>query len=159
MGYVVQLGKIVQSIISIYQYFSLWVPKWCRPNIYIYLHISNCIAILFPRFNIIKMMFRVIGYLWPVNSPHKGHWRGALMFSLISALLSKQWWGWWFETSSCPLWRHRNDRVVCSHSLSDKAIYSESVAAASTHSFYLSSYKKGAILLKSSQSMLYRNYL
>ena len=23
--------------------------------------------------------------------------------------LSKQWWGWWFETLSCPLWRHRND--------------------------------------------------
>ena len=23
-------------------------------------------------------------------------------------LLSKQWWGWWFETPSCPLWRHRN---------------------------------------------------
>ena len=22
--------------------------------------------------------------------------------------LSKQWWGWWFETLSCPLWRHRN---------------------------------------------------
>ena len=22
--------------------------------------------------------------------------------------LSKQWWGWWFETQSCPLWRHRN---------------------------------------------------
>ena len=22
--------------------------------------------------------------------------------------LSKQWWGLWFETSSCPLWRHRN---------------------------------------------------
>ena len=25
--------------------------------------------------------------------------------------LSKQWWGWWFETLSCPLWRHRNDCV------------------------------------------------
>ena len=25
--------------------------------------------------------------------------------------LSKQWWGWWFETSSCPLWRHRNVHV------------------------------------------------
>ena len=24
--------------------------------------------------------------------------------------LSKQWWGWWFETISCPLWRHRNER-------------------------------------------------
>ena len=23
--------------------------------------------------------------------------------------LSKQWWGWWFETPSCPLWRHRNE--------------------------------------------------
>ena len=23
--------------------------------------------------------------------------------------LSKQLWGWWFETQSCPLWRHRND--------------------------------------------------
>ena len=22
--------------------------------------------------------------------------------------LSKQWWGWWFETPSSPLWRHRN---------------------------------------------------
>ena len=23
--------------------------------------------------------------------------------------LSKQWWGWWFETPSCPWWRHCND--------------------------------------------------
>ena len=23
--------------------------------------------------------------------------------------LSKQWWGWWFETLSSPLWRHCND--------------------------------------------------
>ena len=22
--------------------------------------------------------------------------------------LSKQWWGWWFVTPSCPLWRHHN---------------------------------------------------
>ena len=22
--------------------------------------------------------------------------------------LSKQWWGWWVETLSCPFWRHRN---------------------------------------------------
>ena len=48
----------------------------------------------------------------PVNSPHKGQWRGALRFSLICAWikrLSKQWRGWWFETLSCPLWRHRDD--------------------------------------------------
>ena len=46
-----------------------------------------------------------------VNFPHKGQWRGSLMSSLICALnkwLSKQWWGWWFETPSCSLWRHCN---------------------------------------------------
>ena len=50
-----------------------------------------------------------------VNSPHKGQWRGALMFSLIRALnkrLSKQSWGWWFETLSCSLWRHCNNMLV-----------------------------------------------
>ena len=44
----------------------------------------------------------------PVNSPHKGQWCGALMFSLICALnkrLSKQPWGWWFEAPSWSLWR------------------------------------------------------
>ena len=61
-------------------------------------------------------IFRVTGHLYgihwsSVNSPHKGQWRGALMFSLICASnkrLSKQSWGWWFETSSCSLWRHCN---------------------------------------------------
>ena len=24
---------------------------------------------------------------------------------------SKQWWGWWFETLSCPLWRQCNGTV------------------------------------------------
>ena len=57
----------------------------------------------------------------PVNSPHKGQWRGALMSSLICALnkgLSKQSWGWWFETPSRPIWRHCNESVLGSWSLS-----------------------------------------
>ena len=48
----------------------------------------------------------------PVNSPHKGQWRGALMFFFYLRLnkrLRKQSWGWWFETLSHPLWRHCND--------------------------------------------------
>ena len=47
----------------------------------------------------------------PVNSAHKGQWRGALMFFFDlrqNKQLSKQSWGWWFETPSCPLWRHCN---------------------------------------------------
>ena len=47
----------------------------------------------------------------PVNFPYKCQWPGALIFSLIFALnkrLSKQSWGWWFETPSHSLWRHCN---------------------------------------------------
>ena len=49
----------------------------------------------------------------PVNSPRKGQWRGALMVFFICALnkrLSKQPWGWWFETPSLSSWRHCNER-------------------------------------------------
>ena len=50
----------------------------------------------------------------PVNSLHKGQWRGALMFPLICGLnkwLSKQSWGWWFETPSHALWCHCNANI------------------------------------------------
>ena len=43
----------------------------------------------------------------PVNSKHKGQWRGALMFALICVWI-KQSWGWRFETQSYSLWRHSN---------------------------------------------------
>ena len=49
--------------------------------------------------------------LSPVNSPHKGQWHGALMFSLICDWTngkSKQSRRRWFETRSCSLWRHCN---------------------------------------------------
>ena len=31
----------------------------------------------------------------------------------LNKRLSKQWWGWWFETLSHPLWRHRNVMQIC----------------------------------------------
>ena len=34
---------------------------------------------------------------------------GVLFDLRLNNGVSKQWWGWWFETPSCPLWRHRND--------------------------------------------------
>ena len=47
----------------------------------------------------------------PVNSPHK--WSVMRSFHVFFDLclnkrLSKQLWGWWFETPSYPLWRHCN---------------------------------------------------
>ena len=37
-----------------------------------------------------------------VNFPQKAQWRGALMICALNKRLSKQCWGWWFES----LWRH-----------------------------------------------------
>ena len=60
---------------------------------------------------------------WPVNSPHKGQWRGALMFSLICAWidghLSKQSWCWRFETSSRPWLRHCNETSPSQYTCQD----------------------------------------
>ena len=30
----------------------------------------------------------------------------------LNKRLSKQWWGWWFETLSRPLWRHCNEILL-----------------------------------------------
>ena len=49
---------------------------------------------------------------WPVNSRHKGQWRGSLMFSLTCVGING--WGWWFETPLRSLWRHCNARYVTS---------------------------------------------
>ena len=39
----------------------------------------------------------------PVNSPHKGQWRGALMFSLVYAWIND----WVYNSEACDLRRHR----------------------------------------------------
>ena len=53
----------------------------------------------------------------PVNSPHKGQWRGALMFSLISAWID----GWVNNGEAGDLRRHLAHYdviVMCNHTLS-----------------------------------------
>ena len=52
-------------------------------------------------------IFRVTGHLC-------GEFTGLRSFDVFFDLrlnkrLSKQWWGWWFETLSRPFWRHCND--------------------------------------------------
>ena len=60
--------------------------------------------------------------------------------------LSKQWWGWWFETPSCPLWRHCNDSCIfCRASISMKSRTSRYVhiqMALNTGEFFFSSRSK-----------------
>ena len=58
-------------------------------------------------------IFRVTGHLcgeFPVQRPVT--WSFDVFFDLrLNKRLCKQSWGWWFETPSRPLWRHRNDKV------------------------------------------------
>ena len=63
-------------------------------------------------------IFRVTG-LCAGNSPVPGEFTAqrpvTRSFDVFCDLhpnkrLSKQWWGWWFATPLCPLWRHINER-------------------------------------------------
>ena len=49
----------------------------------------------------------------PVNSPQRPVTRSFDVFFDLhpNKRLSKHWWGWWFDTPSCPLWRHRNETL------------------------------------------------
>ena len=67
--------------------------------------------------------FSALLAIWAGNSPVPGELPAQrpvtrsfdVFFDLHpNKLLGKQWWGWWLETSSCPLWRHRNAMLqVC----------------------------------------------
>ena len=67
------------------------------------------------------------------NSPVPGEfpaqkpvtWSFDVFFDLrLNKRLSKQSWGWWFETLSCPLWRHCNERDFLSMKSQDKCFRS-----------------------------------
>ena len=66
-------------------------------------------------------IFRVTGHLcgeftgpgeFPAQRPVTRSF-GVFFDLRLDKRLSKQSWGWWFETLSCPLWRHCN--VYCIH--------------------------------------------
>ena len=44
----------------------------------------------------------------PVNSPHKGQWRGALVFSMICSWINS----WVKKSRGCWLWRHCNGGIA-----------------------------------------------
>ena len=72
--------------LSIHQHGCLWyLSSWCCET-------SS-------HDDVIKSIHRS-----PVNSPYKGQWCGALMFSVVYAWING--WGWWFKTPSRPLWCH-----------------------------------------------------
>ena len=58
---------------------------------------------------------------FPTQRPVKQSF-GVFFYLRLKKRLSKQSWGWWFETLSHPLWRHCNDRRHFQMYLPDKCI-------------------------------------
>ena len=93
---------------------TLWGVSTGRPNRWI-AHQSirqcgKCVHVMVSHDDVIKWKYflrywpfvRGI-HRWPVNSPHKGQWRGALMCSLIYARIN----GWVNNREAGALRRHR----------------------------------------------------
>ena len=69
-----------------YIWIPIWILEWERWRRFD--SISNIkVRVLWKHFPRYWPFARVI-HRWPVNSPHKGQWRGALMFSLICAWIN-----------------------------------------------------------------------
>ena len=86
------------SRLTFVMHWSNWCPSdsgfiWSRPS---------CDVIKWKHFSRHWPFVRGI-HRWPVNSPHKGQWRGALMFSLILAWIN----GWANNREAGDLRRHR----------------------------------------------------
>ena len=109
-GLVAPYGNISLGLLSLR---SCWSVKFVRRLRFDnYFHISMMTSSngnIFPITGSLPFMRGI--HRSPVNSPHKGQWHGALMFTLI--------WAWinaWVNNReagdlgrhSCPLWRHRN---------------------------------------------------
>ena len=114
LGLVKHTGRVCLTTITF-----LCTSEWCHLSV---------IARKITRNSIVFSMmtssngniFRVTGHLCgeftgPRWIPHTKASDAELwcFFDLrLNKRLSKQSWGWWFETLSCPLWRHRNEQLV-----------------------------------------------
>ena len=67
----------------------------------------------------------------PVTFPHRGQWRGALMFFFdlrLNKRLNKQPWGWRFEMPSWSLWRRCNGTCGLLPCMSSQTLHCYSIS-------------------------------
>ena len=69
----------------------------------------------------------------PVNSPHRGQWRGVSFDMRPIKRLSNQSRGWRFETPSRPLWRHYNEVSTVSDPINNMRV----VNKRDTNNYYI----------------------
>ena len=98
-----------------HQETSSYLIQCCSRSMMSYSHNMLCVmiycSILSTHDDVIKWkLFRITGLLcmeFPAQRPVTRSFD--VFFDLrLNKWLSKQSWGWWFETLSCPLWCHSN---------------------------------------------------
>ena len=109
---------------EVVNFLTVWPLRWIRCMICVRNYMTAPHRWCGVHYNVIK--WKHFPRYWPfvrgirrspVKSPHKGQWRGALIFSLICALnkrLSKQSWGCWFGTQTRSSWRLSNGHLISS---------------------------------------------
>ena len=103
------------------------MQSYTKPYIYTYIYIKEALNVgrqvptgyIF-RINMMTssngIIFRDTGHLcreftgqrWIPRTKASDAELWCFLWSVLNKLWSKQWWGWWFETPCCPLWRHCN---------------------------------------------------
>ena len=76
-----------------------------------------CLSVQFGRRSMKSIREDWFVWEFPITSEFPTHRPVTRSFDVFFDLrlnkrLSKQLWGWWFETPSCPSWRHCNARTV-----------------------------------------------
>ena len=94
----------------IYTLYAIWITALCYEMKYIILLIA-VLLLLYIMTSSNGNIFGVTGHLCGAFPPERPVTRSFdIFFDLrLNKRLSKQSWGWWFETLSCPLWRNCND--------------------------------------------------
>ena len=96
---------------------SSWQPHYRSTHSTISMVITDVLAYILPWWRHQMETFSVLLAICAGNSPVSGEFpperpvtRGFYVFFDLcpQKRLSKQSWGWWFETPSGPLWRHSN---------------------------------------------------
>ena len=104
-----------------YRYFTSTIITWTTAQLLTLWYSGTNVIEIKPKCSSTMMtssdgnIFRVTGHLCGEFTGHRWIPRtkasdAALLRFLWSA--SEQSWGWWFETLSRPLWRHRNDENI-----------------------------------------------
>ena len=129
--YIVMVAAVWFIAWPVHQHPWYWLCRVCKFLSYTRKDSTTCVMwrndikidefLCFPRTwwsHLRQNIFRFTGHLCGEFTGHrwiphtKASYAELWCFLRLKKLLSKPWWGWWFETPSRPLWRHCDDVFI-----------------------------------------------